>query len=200
MAEQQSETGRPETGPTELNRAEPDTLRLFFALWPDDATCEALDRVGEELHGRWRGRRMHADTLHITLAFLGSTPAQQLDALVACADAVQAETFDLVLDQAGYWRHNRIGWLGASRVPQQYFQLVGALNLALAAAGFPVDTRPPVPHVTLLRNSAGGETPSSEPVHWQVRDFALVKSRTDSERAHYDVIQRWPLARSGTAR
>lgn len=200
MAEQQPETGPPATDLTEPPRAEPETLRLFFALWPDDATREALDHAGEELRRNWPGRRMQADTLHITLAFLGSTPAQQLSALFACADAIQTEAFDLVLDRGGYWRHNRIGWLGASRVPQQYFELVGALNCALGAAGFPVDLRPHVPHVTLLRNSAGGEAPPSEPVHWQVRDFVLVKSRTDAERAHYDVIRRWPLARSVTAR
>ena len=200
MAEQQPETAPPERGLIEPARAEPETLRLFFALWPDEATREALDRVGEELHRNWRGRRTHADTLHITLAFLGSTPAHQLSALIACADALQTEAFDLVLDRVGYWRHNRIGWLGASRVPQQYFDLVRALNLALGTAGFPVDVRSPVPHVTLLRNSAGGEASPSEPVHWRVRDFVLVKSRTDSERAHYDVIRRWPLARSGAAR
>lgn len=178
----------------ESTRIRPDTLRLFFALWPDEAMREALDRMGEELHGSWGGRRMQADTLHITLAFLGSIPIHQLDGLVACADAIQTEAFDLVLDRMGYWRYNRIGWLGASRVPQPYFDLVGALNLALVKAGFSVDIRPPVPHVTLLRNSSGGIAPPSEPAHWQARDFVLVKSRTDSERAHYDVIGRWPLS------
>jgi 2'-5' RNA ligase len=136
---------------------------------------------------------MRADTLHITLAFLGSTPAAQLDALFACADAVQTDAFELILDQAGYWRHNRIGWLGASQTPPQHFELVGALNAALQAAGYSVDTRPHVPHATLLRNSAGGEVPECTPVHWPISDFVLVASRREADGMHYDVIRRWPL-------
>jgi len=179
--------------PAESVPAAPDTLRLFFALWPDDATRDALNRTGKWLHQHWGGRRMRADTLHITLAFLGSTPAAQLDALIACADAVQADTFELILDQAGYWRHKRIGWLGASQTPPQHAALVVALNTALRAAGYAVDARPHVPHVTLLRNSAGGEVPECTPVHWPISDFVLVASRTETAGAHYEVIRRWPL-------
>ena len=137
---------------------------------------------------------MRAETVHITLAFLGETPADRLAALVACADSIKADAYDLVLDQAGYWRHNRIGWLGASETPPQHFELVRGLNVALQQAGFPVDARPHVPHVTLLRNSQGGEVPACTPVVWPIRDFVLVKSVTESDGAHYDVIRRWPLA------
>jgi 2'-5' RNA ligase len=168
-------------------------LRLFFALWPDDATRDALNRTGKWLHQHWGGRRMRADTLHITLAFLGSTPVDQLEVLLACADTVRTDAFELMLDQAGYWRHNRIGWLGASQAPPQHFELASALNAALQAAGFPVDARPHVPHVTLLRNTAGGELPACEPVRWPVRDFVLVASRTEKDGAHYEVIRRWTL-------
>jgi len=188
-----AEPGLPETGLTEPGPAEPDTLRLFFALWPDDATRDALNRTGKWLHQHWGGRRMRADTLHITLAFLGSTPADQLDVLAACADAVQTDAFELILDQAGYWRHNRIGWFGASETPPQHTELVGALNAALQGAGFPVDARPHVPHVTLLRKSLGGEVPECAPVHWPINEFVLVASRTDPKGAHYEVIRRWPL-------
>lgn len=177
-----------ESGP-----AKPDTLRLFFALWPDDATRDALNRTGKWLHQHWGGRRMRADTLHITLAFLGNMPTEQLDALASCAGTVTIEAFELVLDQAGYWRHNRIGWLGASETPPPYFELAGMLNAALQAAGFPVDPRPHVPHVTLLRKSAGGEVPACSPVRWPVGAFVLVKSVTESDGAHYEVIRRWPL-------
>jgi len=171
----------------------PDTLRLFFALWPDDATRDALNRTGKWLHQHWGGRRMRADTLHVTLAFLGSTPTDQLNVLAACADTVQADAFELVLDQAGYWRHNRIGWLGASETPPQHIDLVGTLNAALRGAGFAVDARPHVPHVTLLRNSSGGEVPACTPVRWPISDFVLVKSRMESSGAQYEVIRRWPL-------
>jgi 2'-5' RNA ligase len=173
---------------------EPKPLRLFFALWPDDATRDALNRTGKWLHQHWGGRRMRADSLHITLAFLGNTPADQLDALGACADTVKTNAFDLILDQAGYWRHNLIGWLGANETPPPHLELVGALNAALQAAGFPVDARPHVPHVTLLRNSAGGEVPECTPVRWPIGDFVLVKSRIESSGAKYEVIRRWPLA------
>ena len=182
-----------ESDQTERHPAEPETLRLFFALWPDDATRDALNRTGKWLHQHWGGRRMRADTLHITLAFLGSTPVDQLDTLAACADTVLTEAFELILDQAGYWRHNRIGWLGASETPQQHLELVSALNAALQAAGFAVDARPHVPHVTLLRKTMGGEVPPCAPVRWPIGDFVLVKSVTESEGAHYEVIRRWPL-------
>ncbi len=136
---------------------------------------------------------MRADTLHITLAFLGETPFERLDALVACADAIGTDAYELVLDQAGYWRHNRIGWLGASESPPQHVELVKALGTALQKAGFPVDARPHVPHVTLLRKSRGGDVPACEPVRWPINDFVLVQSNTDSDGAHYEVIRRWRL-------
>jgi 2'-5' RNA ligase len=189
-----------ESGLTEAGAAAPDTQRLLFARWPAAATRDALNCTGKWLHQHWGGRRMRADTLHITLAFLGSTPADQLEALFACADAIQTDAFDLVLDQAGYWRHNRIGWLGASQTPPPYIELVGALNAALRAAGYSVDARPHVPHVTLLRNAVGGAVPECEPVCWPISDFVLVASRRESDGMHYDVIRRWPLAGSRPAR
>ena len=182
-----------EPGSTEPRPAQPDTLRLFFALWPDDAIRDALNRTGKWLHQHWGGRRMRGETLHITLAFLGATPVERLDALYACADAVEVEPYELLLDQAGYWRHNRIGWLGASETPPQHLELANALNAELKAAGFPVDSRPHVPHVTLLRKSLGGEVPACAPVHWPINDFVLVNSVTASDGAHYEVIKHWSL-------
>lgn len=173
---------------------QPDTLRLFFALWPDDVTRAALSRTGKWLHQHLGGRRMREDTLHITLAFLGETPAERLEALVRAADSVEADAYGLVLDQAGYWRHNRIGWLGASETPHEHFTLVAALNAALAAGGFPIDSRPHVPHVTLLRKAPGGEVPACRPVAWCASEFVLVKSVTGSDGARYEILRRWPLA------
>ncbi len=172
----------------------PDSLRLFFALWPDDATRTALSHTGKWLHKHWDGRRMRADSLHLTLAFLGRTPVAHLEALTAGVAAIEADRFELTLDQPGHWNHNRIGWLGPSLPPAQLGELVAALNKAIQQSGVAFDARPHVPHVTLLRNTAGGALPACEPVHWPVNDFVLVSSRTETDGAYYDVIRRWPLA------
>ncbi len=182
-----------EPGSSQLGPTDPDTLRLFFALWPDDATRTALNHTGKWLHQHWDGRRMRADTLHLTLAFLGRTPVDQLDALIASVDAVEAGAFELTLDQPGHWQHNRVGWLGPSQPPPQLGELVNLLNAAIQQSGVVFDARPHVPHVTLLRNTAGGGLPACEPVGWSVRDFVLVASRTESDGAHYEVLQRWSL-------
>ena len=136
---------------------------------------------------------MRADTLHLTLAFLGRTPVDQLDALIAYVDAIKAHTFELTLDQPGYWQHNRIGWLGPSLLPPQLGELVSALNVAIQQSGIAFDARSHVPHVTLLRKSIGSEVPGCVPVIWPIRDFVLVKSVTESDGAHYEVIRRWAL-------
>jgi len=179
---------------TEPGVPAPETLRLFFALWPDEATRNALKHTGKWLHKHWDGRRMRADTLHLTLAFLGRTPIEQLDPLIASVNAIHADAFELTLDQPGHWRHNRIGWLGPSPPPPQLGELVSALNAAVQKAGIAFDACPYAPHVTLLRNTAGGELPACTPVHWPVSDFVLVASRTEVEGAYYDVVWRWPLA------
>lgn len=179
---------------TETPQGGPDTLRLFFALWPDDATRIALNHTGKWLHKNWGGRRMRADTLHLTLTFLGQTPVAQLDRLIACVDPIRAGAFALDLDQLGYWRHNRIGWLGPSQPPPQLDELVFALNAAIQQSGVAFDARPHLPHVTLLRNTAGGEVPACVPVQWQVRDFVLVASRPEADGARYEVVRRWSLA------
>lgn len=171
----------------------PATQRLFFALWPDDATRDALDRTGKWLHRHWGGRRMRADTLHLTLAFLGDTPVAARDAFLPMIDAIRAEPFELMLDRAGYWPHNRIGWLGCSGAPVKLAILAERLRAGLRASGVPVDARPFVPHVTLLRNAPGGSVPDCLPVEWAVCDFVLVASRSGADGAHYTILSRWPL-------
>lgn len=172
----------------------PDTQRLFFALWPDDATRHALDRTGKWLHQHWGGRRMRADTLHLTLAFLGNTPTEARDALLPHIDTIRAGAFELALDRPGAWPHNRIGWLGCSEPPAALTDLAEQLRGALRESRTAFDARPFVPHVTLLRNTPGGAAPACTPVRWRVDSFVLVASRTEADGARYEVIQRWPLA------
>jgi 2'-5' RNA ligase len=183
----------PDASPTPP--AEAGTRRLFFALWPDDATRDALNRTGKWLHQHWDGRRMRADTLHLTLAFLGNLSAVQLDTLLQAIHGIPSDAFELNLDQAGYWPHNQIGWLGLKQPSGQLQSLVQALRDQLRALDIPFDDRPHTPHITLLRKAQGGAAVECLPVNWTIDEFVLVASNPRADGAHYDVLKNWSLAR-----
>jgi 2'-5' RNA ligase len=170
------------------------TLRLFFALWPDADTRAALDRSGKWLHRHWDGRRTRAETLHLTLVFLGAVDASRLDELREVAAQVRAEKFVLNLDQAGCWRHNRVGWLGAGATPPALATLVAELESRLQSSLFRFDKRAFVPHITLLRKARCAEAPACRQVDWPVDRFVLVESRSTESGVQYQIVGEWPLA------
>lgn len=136
---------------------------------------------------------MRRETLHLTLAFLGEVSEARVAAARRVADAVAAASFDLPLDRLGYWKRNRILWAGGVSPPLTL--LVNNLNDGLRAAGFALDARPFVAHMTLLRDARCNEVPMlAEPVAWPVAEFALVESKPSNEGASYETIGRWPLA------
>lgn len=170
------------------------TLRLFFALWPDADTRAALDRTGKWLHRHWEGRRTRPETLHLTLVFLGTVDASRLDELRELAAQVRAEKFALNLDQAGCWRHNRVGWLGAGETPPALAILVADLESRLESSLFRFDKRAFVPHITLLRKARCAEVPACRPVGWPVDRFVLVESQSTDSGVQYQIVGEWPLA------
>jgi RNA 2',3'-cyclic 3'-phosphodiesterase len=137
---------------------------------------------------------MRADTLHLTLAFLGDLSAAQLDALLQAIHGIPTGAFELSLDQTGYWPHNRIGWLGLKQPSGPLESLVQALRDQLRALDIPFDTRPHTPHVTLLRKAQGGAAVECLPVNWAIDGFVLVASNPQADGAQYDVLKKWSLA------
>lgn len=176
---------------------EKQTVRLFFALWPDVAVRHALDQAGRKLHAACGGRRMRAPNVHLTLVFLGNVAVTRLDELRAVAGRVSGSSFSLTLDRLGWWRHNRVAWAVPQETPQALQGLVAQLQEGLRNADFSFDDRPVfVPHVTLLRNARceGVEMPPLVPLVWAADAFVLVKSATTDVGATYEVIGRWNLS------
>lgn len=168
------------------------SLRLFFALWPDDPTRARLADWMQAIHRASGGRAMPPENVHLTLAFLGSTPAAALPAIAAAAGRAAPRTFTLRIDAPGYWRHNQIAWAGAREVPPALAALVGDLRAALLEANVAFDPKPFVAHLTLVRKAPPGfRLPRLEPIEWPVRDFVLVRSMTGPDGSAYEVTQRW---------
>jgi 2'-5' RNA ligase len=168
--------------------------RVFFALWPESGLRYTLVRVRDGLHARLAGRAMRDDTLHLTLLFIGDIDESRLPDLSAMAAGLRVVDFDLTLDQVVCWRHNRVGLLAASRIPDALRTLVSALEQGLSDLEIPFDRRPYRPHVTLIRNAdCKSGNPALEPISWAARDFVLVRSTLRADGARYEELGRWPL-------
>jgi 2'-5' RNA ligase len=171
--------------------------RVFFALWPDRQLQDALGALAQHVQAQCGGRATPAEKTHITLFFVGSMEREGLRALEASASQVSGGgSFDLELDTLGYWKHNRIAWVGVSRCPGALLKLATDLRQRLVAHGLSAEDRPYVPHVTIVRNaSRAPQARRISPLRWRVHDFALVESTpTASGGVRYDVMRRWPLA------
>ncbi len=166
--------------------------KLFFALWPDSETRKALTTRGKSMHKTAGGRMTRPENLHLTLAFLGPTDATRLAELEAVAVSVKPAACSLVLDDAGYWKHNSIVWAGATKVPDKLGTLVEELREALKKNGFRFDPKPFKPHVTLIRDAHDPGEPVKRSIRWKVGGFSLVRAYRDEQGLLYRVVSSCP--------
>lgn len=168
------------------------TRRLFFALWPDDRTRQALfhwqtHNLPAEV--RWQ----HRADLHMTLHFLGQVAAARLEALRDLGARAAGGRFVLVLDQVGHWPRPQILWAGPTSTPGELLALHARLADGLVALDLPVETRTFRPHVTLARKVRNDLTAGPlRAVSWPVTELALVESRP-GDAPIYKPLGRWTL-------
>ena len=172
--------------------------RLFFALWPDQALNARLAEVTRPARrelGEAGARLVATANVHITLAFLGNLAEDQYQCVTSAAGRVHARSFDLLLDQWGFFRRAQVGYLAPSRIPGELEHLVDRLWDAAESCGLKPDVRPYRPHLTLARKvTARLDFPPPESVLWKPVDFVLVSSVTHASGPTYRVLKRWPLA------
>lgn len=167
--------------------------RVFFALWPPQAVRERIDALAHAAETRCGGRRMRRDSLHLTLAFIGAVSDEQILSLCQAAQTVRVQPGDFLLDKTGWWPHNHIAWAGCHELPSCLRRLYEALAVALREAGFALDRRPFLPHVTLLRHAHQPPLAPDEPIAWPFDGFALVESRLQPSGARYRMLADWAL-------
>lgn len=128
-------------------------MRLFYALWPDAGTRAALVAAVARAQCRYAGKPTRAETLHLTLCFLGEVDAAGAHRAIAAAASPRLPAFTMRFDRLACWRHNRIAHLAMSQPPPALLDLAGSLAGAARAADLPSERRPYFPHVTLLRKA-----------------------------------------------
>ena len=187
------------------------TLRLFVAAQLPAAAQQAATAALAQLRaadpGGWRWVQPQA--LHLTLRFLGETPADQAPAAAAAMRRAAADSPPLepALHGAGIFggRRPRVLWLGLNGDLDGLQTLAAQLNLELEREGWPAEPRPLRPHITLARArrgasaaqlaagrtlAAGLET-RSEP--FAVTAAQLIQSRLRPTGAEYSTLASAPL-------
>lgn len=167
-------------------------MRLFFALWPPRETARALGDWGKRVAGLTGGRATATESIHLTLAFLGEADSAEASAAAAAA---KSRRFELPIDEARYWKHNRIVWAGPSTVPEALAGLVETLHGSLKRTGFVLEERPFAAHITLVRKAGPArDLPELPRVRWPANEFVLVRSAPTGNGSRYDVLESFPLA------
>jgi RNA 2',3'-cyclic 3'-phosphodiesterase len=168
--------------------------RLFFALVPDADVRAQLAPVAREWALRAHGRPTAAESVHLTLAFIGVVPRERVDVLVAIGAAMPRGRFDVALDTVGDFRHTRVAWIAPSAPPPALFALQAALAADLAARGFAVESRPFRAHLTLARKCGAALVTTTIPaIRWRIDRLALIASTLDRAGARYRELASWPL-------
>lgn len=139
----------------------PGVLRLFYAVpVPEAAQAgvrELIDRVQAGVgDGTARIRWVRVEGLHLTLRFLGPTPASLRPELESAADTVAsaAAPFEVALSGGGAFpslARPRSLWVGVAEGGDRLSELADALTRRSSDVGLELETRPFAAHLTIGR-------------------------------------------------
>ena len=163
-------------------------MRLFFALWPPREAAEALRQWALAAQRVCGGRVVRAESIHLTLAFLGEVDEKP-------GISIQGYRHSLPIERARYWAHNQIVWVGPQEIPGFLLSVVENLKIELQNKGFKTEKRPFAAHITLVRKARDpGNLPPLPVVDWPVEEVALVRSVLGGQGPRYEPLERFPLS------
>lgn len=138
-----------------------DLLRLFWAVELPEPVRESLTTIQRRLKrsgadARW----VRPEGIHLTVKFLGNAPAEAVEDLIRAAQDALAGLPRMNLRPSGVGafprpKSPRVVWAGLTGDTRPLAELAGRLDGAMAELGFPPETRPFSPHLTLGRVKSG---------------------------------------------
>lgn len=136
----------------------PDTVRLFVAVDLPGAAQRYIAQLLDTLRAasipglRW----VKAESVHLTLKFLGNVSEEQIDPIVIAMERATENipSFSVRIQHVGTFpniKSPRVLWVGLRGEVDLMIQLQTRLEETLAALGFVNEIRPFSPHLTLAR-------------------------------------------------
>lgn len=174
-----------------------DRHRLFVALPLPEDTVERLARWGAvELAAARDARLVPPENLHVTLAFLGSRPGSELEAIAAeLAEAARAAEPPLLTVER-YRETRSVGMVALGDDDGRATRLAADVAERLARIGvYRPEERPWLPHVTVLRFRRRPRLAPAPPGLGRISpsDVALYTSVLRRTGAQYAIRDAFPL-------
>lgn len=180
-------------------------MRLFVGI---PLTTEVIDELSTTL-SRLRSlgdnlRWSSPETWHITLQFLGNTSADKYNCLAARLREVHSPPAPIALESLGFFDHAGIFFAGVRLTPGLQ-SLQHSVTVATHLCGFPTETRPYQPHITLARSKGklrpqGLRELKTRLLHRQPQftrfladEFLLYESFLGPSGSRYEIRERFPL-------
>ena len=138
----------------------PEMIRSFLALEISDAAKDWIEERSREMKHGVKGsvRWVKREALHITLHFFGNIPRRAIETVEAIMLPLTTEFSPFLLKVKGVgafpsFRNPRVLWAGVEDMTEGHSlgDFHGRMQDVLNDAGFPIEKRPFVPHVTIGR-------------------------------------------------
>lgn len=187
-------------------------VRCFIAIELDETARHELARWMRACADRARDVRWCSpDQLHVTLQFLGETPASAVTAVDAAARQASSPTapFSLRLGRIGAFpdaRRPRVLWCGLDDPQGGCRRWLSLASSQLAELGYPPESRAFTPHVTLARSRSAEDsrqisalltgTAAPAAIEFDVRHITLFESVLRPGGPRYVALSRTPLGTS----
>lgn len=194
-------------------------MRIFIGIDLDDEVRTKIARFLDGVQGfapdaRW----VHAESLHITLKFIGEQKSEQVQAISDRLRQVEGRAIHIRLGGHGFFptaKAPRVFWIGIQAGPE-VAALAASIDAGVAELGIPREDRPFSPHLTLARRCGGsgspkwrkGDGPNSTFAVLEkrlaamgdldfgtmtAREFILYQSQLSPKGSKYTKLQRFPL-------
>lgn len=171
-------------------------MRLFVAVELPEALIEALSETSARLRSSVQGRYVGTDLFHVTLAFLGEVPANEV---ATVEDALRRackghDSFLVALGGLGTFgrESSAVLWQGFAEGRDCLKALAQDVRRELKNDGFEFDAKGFIPHVTLMRRADVGHGVLLSPCveRGKIDTVTLFSSDLSGPRPRYEAIER----------
>ncbi len=159
-------------------------MRLFVAIEFSEPFRRSLQSIMEAMRRQGvMGSYTRPENLHLTLAFIGES--DRTEDIIRIMSGISGGPFSI--EAEGMGRFGDLLWVGVRKNPRLTV-LARSLCRQLRQAGFPIEERDFLPHITLVRRSSGSFRVSVPPAAMSVRSISLMKSEHIDGKPAYTAI------------